>query len=297
MSIFRYTLTPDQQYSELRDAPKGPQFARYAKNIDLFESEHFSQLSKWLRDNGYALDSEIAYLASFAYIAGGWTTDTPEALIATHGIESMNEAVEAATGGKLDDFSAYDTQHSHRKVNASRIKETFQSLEPFSFSGQPVSSFEQFFEMLFEYHDDLVKQDGQENAAHETFVEAWDSLQSVSYFGPLTGYDWLEVVVSVHEHEQVAPPHLRPEYIKTGSSPPKGFKEVFGMGLQNEQATHCVQLLEDFAREELSKAMPSAMFDMESCLCVFYKDLEGDRIPCTNAPESDCFPDRTDDCY
>ncbi|WP_435099377.1 hypothetical protein [Halarchaeum sp. P4] len=288
------SMASPRNYSTLHDAPEGSKFAYYAKDIDLFEAEHFSTLAEWLDDRGYSLDSEIAYFATFAYIAGGWTRDTPRALIDGHGIESMADAIEAAKSGKLDDFSEYDTRHSHRKVNASRVEESFRSLDSFSVAGQPVSSFEEFFEILEQYRSDIEDED---QAAHETFVTAWDSLESVSYFGPLTGYDWLEVVAFVHGHEEFTPPTMRPRYLNTGSNPPKGFEEVFGIGLDHEDAEHCVRLLEEFALEELDKEMPSAMFDMESALCVFYKDIGDIEMADSDTIDPDCYPNRKDDCY
>lgn len=290
-------MADPRSYSTLHDAPQGSKFAYYAKDIDLFEAEHFSTLAEWLDDRGYPLDSEIAYFATFAYIAGGWTRDTPRTLIDAHGIESMADAIEASKSGELDDFSEYDTRHSHRKVNASRVKESLRSLDSLSVAGQSVSSFEEFFETLRRYRNEVAKQDGEERAAHETFVTAWDSLKSVSYFGPLTGYDWLEVVAFVHGHEEFTPPTVRPRYLNTGSNPPQGFEEVFGIGLNHEDANRCVRLLEEFALEELDKEMPSAMFDMESALCVFYKDIEDIEMEDNDTLSSDCYPNREDDCY
>lgn len=287
-------MTSPRNYSTLRDAPQGSKFAYYAKDIDLFEAEHFSTLAEWLDDRDYPLDSEIAYFATFAYIAGGWTRDTPRALIDVHGIESMADAIEAAESDELDDFSGYDTRHSHRKVNASRVKESLRSLDSLTVASQPVASFEEFFEVLKQYQSDI---DEEEKAAHETFVTAWDSLKSVSYFGPLTGYDWLEVVAFVHGHEEFTPPTIRPRYLNTGSNPPKGFKEVFGIDLDHKDAKHCIQLLEEFALEELDKEMPSAMFDMESALCVFYKDIGDIEMDDGATIDSDCYPNRKDDCY
>jgi len=287
-------MASSRNYSTLRDAPQGPKFAYYAKDIDLFEAEHFSTLAEWIDDRGYPLDSEIAYFATFAYIAGGWTRDTPRTLIDAHGIESMADAIEAAESGELDDFSEYDTRHSHRKVNASRMKESLRSLNSLMVAGQSVSSFEEFFEVLEHYQSGI---DEEEVAAHEAFVTAWDSLKSISFFGPLTGYDWLEVVAFVHGHEELTPPTIRPRYLNTGSNPPKGFEEVFGIDLEHDDAKDCVRLLEEFALEELDKEMPSAMFDMESALCVFYKDIEDIEIDDDTTIHSDCYPKRKDDCY
>jgi hypothetical protein len=281
-------------YSTLRDAPQGSKFAYYAKDIDLFEAEHFSTIAGWLDDRGYPLDSEIAYFATFAYVAGGWTRDTPRTLIDAHEIESMSDAIKAAESGVLDDFSEYDTRHSHRKVNASRVKDSLRSLNSLTVDGQPVSSFEEFFEILKQYQRDI---DNEEEVAHRTFATAWDSLRSVSYFGPLTGYDWIEVVAFVHGQEEFTPPTIRPQYLKTGSNPPKGFEEVFGIDLDHGDADHCVQLLEEFALEELDKKMPSAMFDIESALCVFYKDIGDIDMDGDVAPGPDCYPNRKDDCY
>lgn len=147
-------MASPRNYSTLRDAPQGPKFAYYAKDIDLFEAEHFSTLAEWLDDRGYPLDSEISYFATFAYIAGGWTRDAPRTLIDAHGIESMADAIEAAKSDKLDEFSEYDTRHSHRKVNASRVEESLHSLDSLTVAGQSVSSFEEFFEVLEQYQSD-----------------------------------------------------------------------------------------------------------------------------------------------
>lgn len=290
-------MADPREYRRLHSAPQGAKFGDYTKNIDLFETEHFSTLAKWLDDRGYPIVSEIAYFATFAYIAGGWTRDTPRTLIDVHGIESMSDAIRAAHSGELNDFSEYDTRHSHRKVNASRVKETFRSLDSLAVAGRSISSFQEFFDVLEQYQKGLIEKEGDAKAAHETFSTAWNSLKSVNYFGPLTGYDWLEVIAFVHEHREFSPPAIRPQYFKTGSNPPKGFKEIFGIGLDDEGANHCVQLLEQFAHEELEKEMPSTMFDLESALCVFYKDIDDIEMEEGDTVDPDCIPDRKDDCY
>ncbi|MFC4247855.1 hypothetical protein ACFOZ7_12985 [Natribaculum luteum] len=284
---------------EILNAQRGREFAAYTANLSLFEKEHFSNISEWLSEQNLAPRSETAYLATFSYIAGGWTTVTPYEIVANQGITSLVDAVSAAERGDLDDFSAYNTRHSHRKVNASYVAESFQSLNSLSVAGEQVESFDEFFETL-RYRKNSLLDNGVDDseAAHKTFKTAWNSLKSISYFGPLSAFDWLEVVVFVHGDEWIAPKEIRPEYFDTGSNPSKGFEAIFGSGIESEEATQYTDILEDYAYNILGKDMPSAMFDMESALCVFYKDLDEveELVKETSTVDTDCLPNRSDDC-
>ena len=55
---------------------------------------------------------------------GDGPRDTPRPLIHIHGFESVEDAIDAAKSGKLDDFLEYDTCCSYRKVNTSHVKES-----------------------------------------------------------------------------------------------------------------------------------------------------------------------------
>ncbi|MFC4357985.1 hypothetical protein ACFO0N_08500 [Halobium salinum] len=281
------------------EAQQGREFAAYAQNLDLFEAQHYSNLSEWISERGFELKSESAYLATFSYIAGGWLIDTPTELVCNRGLSSLSDAVSATNRGNLDGFSTYDTNHSHRRVNPAHIETTLSSLESLSVAGERVDSFESFFAALKRHRRDLLTSGYDEiEAAHQTFETAWNSIQSISYFGPLSAFDWLEVVIFVHGHKEIAPKKSRPGYLNTGSNPAKGFEAVFGCDINDDEAGEWVGVLEDFARDVLNKSMPSAIFDMESALCVYYKDQDEVEqvVDKSGKINDDCLPNRINDC-
>lgn len=269
-------------YNTLEEAPKGEEFIKYAEDLELFEHKEQQSLTEWIEGQNFQPDSETGLFFTFAYIAGGWNEGTPETLIHELNITSLSEAVFAAKSGDLKEFSAYNTRHSHRKVNASHIDRSMESLGSLSVNGTTVSSFKEFFEEVESYDKS------------ERFDIAWRSLEDLDYFGPLTAFDYLEFVIIVNE-QPVSPAKVRAKYFDTGTNPPKGFKELFGVSIHHESSTQCLDLLTSHMKDEYGLSMPQLLFKLESCLCMFYKSLED--IEKAVEEDVDRMPNHKNDCF
>lgn len=237
----------------LHQQPLGEEFDLFVQQSSLFEHGHFEEVESLLDDLGIQPTSETAYLVTFSYTAGGWTQAVPRHLLEDHGIESLTDAVQAANAGELQDLSEHATGHSHRHhVQATKISQTLGDLDRL---GAP--SFVAWLQDLRDKGEDRIAR----------FCTALESIQRVDTIGPVTAFDWLELVVRVQGDTWLGPDRFHADFFQ-GGHPGDGFERVFGHGVEHPDADEAFRVLERYG-ESLGLSPVETIFDLESCLCVF----------------------------
>jgi len=230
----------------------------------MFEFQKQEELAEFLARHNIDPHSEAAYLYSFAFVAGGWTDVTPESLRTEYHCHSLQDCLERDFTG----FEAYYTRHSHRKVEASYVAETLSELANLSVDGVDCSTFQVFFEELY----NIKEETGSNTAAFDAALEA---VQEIAHFRRLSAFDWLEFVIRVQNHDWLVPTQLKRTYLED-NYPEEGYELVFDEPLSGQTTREHLQLLHSYATKELQLSAIEAIFDIESCLCELYKDYQDD---------------------
>lgn len=264
--------------------PEGQAFDQFMQNRDFSAPpQSIQQVQAMFEEEGWMPETEHALVASFAYIAGGWTPDVSQRLLNDLTITSLFGAKQAAEQGEMEDLERdgiYD-RHSHRdRYGTTNAKKTPAAFESFyrnvTVEGTEIRSFTQFIDVLQDKRARLINEDRPEPEWREILFEtAFDALEPVASFGDLTRFDWLEVLVRAHGFDWLAPTELKPEYLDTGSGPEEGLKLLFPIdGLHDDDIDRYLTLVEEYGQQF---DIPDAafIFTMESCLCQFqHRDRE-----------------------
>lgn len=255
---------------KLPDTTAGRAFHNHISQLDLYEATHLRELERWLDDNDIPVLSEPGYLASFTYISGGWTTDTPDYVLKEQGVRTLAQAAQKAGSGRLPDIDLNVGRHDHRKGNNPWLTDdALESLPDLTINQSPINSFVHLLEELEEYRIQCERGGSVERARTQTFDTAMDTIQSnVDSFGALTAFDWLEFVIRLHGHEWLCPTTLKPKYIKTGDGPLEGLQRLFGKEAEEDIDT-CLRRLERYGRDHREMSNTELVFGLESALCMF----------------------------
>lgn len=235
----------------------------------LFERKFIAEIRDFLVENQIHAQSETAFVASFAALAGGWQTDVADKLVNDLEVTSIEEASQT----NLSPLKEEAEYHAHRNANAFKVSGAVDSLENLSINGTEVDSFSEFFGRLYALrHDESI--DPQEDTRREiTFNKAMDSLEGVHTFQRLQAFDWLEVVIRAHSVAWLTPPRLKIRYINS-TKPKEGFNSIFPVDTSDSVAPTYLRLLESYGRAEQNMNDVDAVFDIESCLCTYMSDLD-----------------------
>jgi hypothetical protein len=283
---------------KLPDTPAGQAFHNHIDQLDLYEASHLSDLERWLDENDVPVLSEAGLLASFAYISGGWTTETPEYVLKEFGAQTLAQAAQKAGSGELADIGSHVERHDHRKGNNPwRTGDALESLPGLDIDGNPVNSLTHLIRELESYRVQCERNESVELARTQTFNMAMDAIQNnIDSFGPLTAFDWLEFIIRLHGHEWLCPTALKPKYIHTGDGPYEGLQRLFGEEAKDSTAT-CLERLERYARDHREMSNTELIFGLESALCMFspshlseddFKDLSESKKPPKDSLSHQC---------
>ena len=260
--------------SSLENAPLGNTFIEYLKSRDeMFERQKQKQLQEFLTLHNINTHSEEAYLYTFAFVAGGWTQQTPEALRNDYYVKTLQEASQT----DFSDFDAYDTRHSHRKQAAYYTPDALNDLDNLKVKGEHVDSFTEFFQQLHR-----IERDSNDDV--EAFDVAMNSIKNQSQFRRLSAFDFLEFIVRSLSHKWLLPDHLKLDYLKD-NKPEEGFELLFDINFGDPRAEELLRLVEDYGREKLGMPEVDVIFDIESCLCELKKAEEDDILEENLHPE------------
>jgi hypothetical protein len=255
---------------KLPETLAGRAFHNHIDQLDLYEASHLRDLNRWFDENDIPVLSEAGYLASFTYISGGWTTETPEYVLKGRGIRTLAQAAQQAGSGELADLGSNVERHDHRKGNNPwRTDDALESLPSLDVNGTPVNSFIHLMRELERHRVQCEQVESVELARTQTFDAAMDTIQSnIDSFGSLTAFDWLEFVVRLHGHEWLCPTTLKPKYIHTGDGPYEGLQRLFG-NKADEATDTCLERIERYARDHREMSNTELIFGLESALCMF----------------------------
>lgn len=255
---------------KLPDTSAGQAFHNHIDQLDLYEASHLRDLEGWLDENDVPVLSEAGLLASFVYISGGWTTETPEYVLKELGTQTLAQAAQQAGSGKLADIGSHVERHDHRKGNNPwRTDNALESLPSLNIDGTPINSFVHLMRELERYRVQCERNESVKLARVQTFDTALDTIHSnIDSFGPLTAFDWLEFVIRLHGHEWLCPTTLKIKYIDTGEGPYEGLQRLFGDEAV-ESTEKCLERLERYARDHREMSNTELIFGLESALCMF----------------------------
>lgn len=254
---------------EFLDFPEAKSFGRF---VSL--QRDWYQLWQTLENSNATREERL--LGSFVYIAGGNNQEITRAVLNTAG--SLEEAVvkREELQARLNDL--YETEgldnSNHRKYLGGYTDaegkggDVMEALETFYNNLEP--SFEDFSEAI---------QTGDE----DPFDVGLNRLRrGVASYGRLSAFDQLELWQQLLELDWLAPSTLRKKYVST-AGPKRGFRKVFGIAmdeLSDNEANAKLQLLHDFAVEELNMNPTRVVYELESALCNYQKeDAELDEDP------------------
>jgi hypothetical protein len=235
----------------------------------LFERQFISEIRYFLVENQIHAQSEAAFIASFAALAGGWQTNVADELVNDLGVTSIEEARHTDLS-PLKDEAKY---HEHRNANAFKVAGAVNSLENLSINGTEVDSFSDFFGRLYSLRHDESMAPQEETRREIAFDTAMDSLEWIHTFRRLQAFDWLEVVIRAHSVSWLTPPRLKIRYINS-TKPKEGFNSIFPVDTSDPEASTYLRLLESHGRAEQNMDDVDAVFDIESCLCTYMSDLD-----------------------
>lgn len=255
---------------KLPDTAAGQAFHNHIDQLDLYEAAHLRDLERWLNENDVPVLSEAGLLASFTYVSGGWTTQTPEYVLKDQGAYTLAQAAQQAGSGGLMDIGSNVEKHDHRKGNNPwRTDDALESLPSVDINGTPINSFIDLIRELESYRVQREQKGSVEQARTKTFDTALDTIRNnIDSFGPLTAFDWLEFVVRLHGHEWLCPTTLKPKYIHTGDGPYEGLQRLFGTEAEKSTGA-CLERLERYARDHREMSNTELIFGLESALCMF----------------------------
>lgn len=242
-------------FDRLEDAPAGEEFGGFLKEES--QKKRFRSLQSWLAERD--LNEEEGLLTSFTYISGGFTTNVPETLF-KNGITTLEAAVSAQNLESLLD-GTYSGTHRRRPDKTPAALRTFhRNISP-TFTG--------FVEELQETEDPF-------NYGMSRLTPS-ARIGGVESFGRLAAFDWLETLVRVHDHGWLAPSALRKGHLTSSGGPPAGFKEVFNITLGEGYTKECLEIVEQYAKDELNLPDTKRVFEIESAFCNFQKIDDGER--------------------
>lgn len=249
-------------FDQLNEAPAGEEFGEFLREES--QKIRFRSLKSWLDER--ELNEEEKLLASFTYISGGFTTNVPETLF-ENGITTLEAAVsdqelESLLGG------TYSDTHRRRPDKTPIALRTFHQNINSTFTG--------FIGEIQEAEDPF-------NYGISRLTPSARN-GGVDSFGRLAAFDWLETLVRVHHHDWLAPSSLRKDHLTSSDGPPAGFEEVFGITLGEEYTEDCLDLVEQYAKDELDLPDTKRVFEIESAFCNFQKSDGGEQ----EAAQSKC---------
>lgn len=250
----------------------------YDFEYELGPTEDLDNLDSFLESND--LNEEERLLASFLYIAGGWSVEVPRTVIeeADQPIETParlldNEDIQEALIHTFESLRGTGWPHNHRTNiprAAGRLRQDKEeNLEPYI-----TEVLLDAIESLGSETDSLSGMMQELENSKVPFDDGMNRFKRVSSFSRLAAFDLLEVLVRINGREQLKPTRLKKEYIDS-SGPMSGFEHVFGLSLddaeESKRIQHLTQLV-GYACEEYEMSVADAIFAVESALCNCQKD-------------------------
>lgn len=258
-----------QEYEELLHTD---QFLHYpeAKPFSRFVSLRSDWYQLWQTLEKSDVSREARLLSAFVYIAGGNNRETVETVL------SVADTLEEAVANRTQIQSELNQLYESGEADKSNHRKYLGAYTDAEGKGGDV------MEAVESFHANV-------NSSFETFLEAIRAEDSDSFdvglrrlrygvksYGRLTAFDQLELWQQLLNIDWLAPTALRKSYVST-AGPKRGFERVFGVSmdeLTDEGVNRKLQLLHDYAVDEMNMNPTSVVYELESALCNYQKDDE-----------------------
>jgi hypothetical protein len=219
---------------------------------ELFPTKGALKVRNRLDEIGVDPESGRGALASVAAVTAGFSADAAERAVG----DGQNDL------GLQDDFSVFESadlssvvdaaeSHPHRRGWHRRVNKALMSLDNLTVDSASVSSMEDALAAI-ERQDD-------------PFATAIDCFLSLSTVGPVSSFDIVDFLVRANGREQLVPDDVKTTRLPSAlpNSPSKTLERV------TDGANGSFIELVQFAKTELGVSQTAAVFDLESCLCVY----------------------------
>lgn len=260
------------QYLPLMGKPlvSYPGFSDFQSSLS--PTEKLDNLSSFLTSN---LNEEERLLASFLYIAGGWSVEVPEAVIeaADGPIETPrslldDDGITEALTRTFESLRGTGWPHNHR-TNIPRAAGRLRPTKDEDLAPYLTEVIMDAVESLANETNSLSEMIQQLEASNAPFDDGLTRLKRISSFSRLAAFDLLEVLVRINGREQLKPSRLKKSYIDS-SGPKAGFEHVFGVGIDDVDEATRIQYLNQlvaYVCEQYERSVADAIFTVESALC------------------------------
>lgn len=259
-----------------------------------YEEEVRETAEQAIKEHGYSTGSETGLVALFAgySVCGtsskGWQ-ETVDLLIKSLNVESLGDVRQLIKDEEAEPFNHFieirrSTDASHRPPNHKSATDPLPSLATdLLYDGERVESLTDFFKNLqneTEKREQQLRKAGvspesaKNWAATKTFARAMtlvrndQSLGGVDQYNRVGAFDWLELVVRVGGYDWLAPHMALPEFFDT-RGPDKAFRAIYGYDVHDPKGVETLGYLTRFVKDEGGMTKTGAVFDLETCLCVY----------------------------
>lgn len=264
-------------------------------NGNAFQEEEVRETAEQaIREHGYSTRSETGLLALFAgySVCGtsskGWQ-ETVEILTQSLNIESLDDVRQLIEEKGTEPFDRLievrrSTNASHRPLKHKSATDPLPSLATnLIYDGEQIESLTDYFDKLQDETERREQQlrkagvsaDSAKNwAATKTFARALTLVRNdrspggVDQYNRVGAFDWLELVVRVGGYNWLAPHMALPEFLDT-SGPDKAFRAIYSYDVHDPKGVETLRDLTRFGKEEAGMTETGAVFDLETCLCVY----------------------------
>jgi hypothetical protein len=290
-------------FDEITEAPLGDAFLSFMNQRGENDARH-SEIRDWLQTR-FNTKSE-RFLASFALISTGcWNRgqsdvhvagDIVERLDSIHDIRDRSLQEELATDiqNSLEQIdssaSRWDWLHNHRKSLHFQLSQRD--------AGRAVVDTLSGLATVVGKHDDIGGYvEEKVSKEKDPFFSIFSDTKSIDEFSRLSAFDFLEIADTAGRINGISPGKPRFEYV-CSNHPRPGFCYVFladgpedggveemdvedvkdQLNVSEDGLDELVKLLCETAQDRLNWSEDVVMYDVESCLCIFAKDVNNRQL-------------------
>lgn len=248
-----------------------------------------------IRGQGDPLDSESSLLSIFVgYSVCGTSADmwadsvkTARQDIGINSLQDVRRVIDESGGATFDILVNQRTKSraDHRPYQDKSATEPLCSIATdLLYDGKPIESLTEFFELLHDERNQryaklkgygIPPRSAKDWASTQTFLHALSLVRNdrpagggISYYGRVGAFDWLELVTRIAGYDWLAPRVLLPDFVDS-NGPDKAFEVVYDCDVYHHDGIQTLRSLTDFGRQEAGMTETGAVFDLETCLCVY----------------------------
>lgn len=290
-------------FDTISDAPLGEEFLAFMNQRGEDSGRH-PEIENWLKSQFDTPGDRL--LASFTLISTGcWNRGTSDVHVAGQVVEQLDtihdiqdtkiqKSLSKDIQSNLEDVdssvSRWDWLHNHRKNIHFKLSQ--------GDAGHAVVDSLIGLADVVEPHDEISKYvQAKVDKENDPFRSIFSDIKSVDEFDRLSAFDFLEIADTAGGIPGITPQKPRFEYVRN-NNPQPGFLYVFladgpgddsvedmdwdeakqQLGVDVDGLDELVELLCSEAQDRLGWSEDLVMYDVESCLCIFAKDINNRRL-------------------